>query len=156
MNIGSELLMVLIHLVIFLFAGDDMTQRMSDTQRKNVGWVVIILCGLLVAYNALFIFAQQVLAFWKGLKLLINFLCKRKQKKKAKTKRKYSKTIKSFAPSHTATAQITKQRVKSEIKKLYNRPVGVIAPDDTKTVLTVIPRLRNRKHRFDLNNLFQQ
>ena len=92
MNVGSELLMVMIHLVIFVFAGDDLTLKLTDTQRKNVGWVVIILCCLLVAYNALFIFAQQVLLFWRGLKLLMNLLCKKKKKAGDLSKSNYQKS----------------------------------------------------------------
>ena len=151
MNVGSEVIMVMIHLVIFLFAGDDITLKMSDTQRKNVGWVVIILCCLLVAYNAFFIFIQQVLAFWKGLKL-IYFLYKKK--KKAKTNKEY--IISSSAPSNDATAMGAKNMEECEMieSKHLDKPITFqIAPTDARAQPAIIPRLRNRKHKYDLNNL---
>ena len=80
MNIGSEVLLVLIHLVIFIFAVDDMTMMMSHTQRKNVGWVVIVLCSTLVAYNAYVIFTEQLFAFWNLIKLMARVICKTKKK----------------------------------------------------------------------------
>ena len=108
MNMGSEVIMVMIHLVIFLFAGDDITQKMSDTQRKNVGWVVIILCCLLVAYNAFFIFTQQVLALWKGLKLLIHVLCKKKKKEEDQSSSNHQKSRTSSSATDTQKVIKTK------------------------------------------------
>ena len=85
MNIGTEVFMVMIHIVIFVFAGDDITLKLTDTQRKNVGWAVIFLCCAMVAYNAIFIFVQQVLALWSFGQLVMHTICK---KKKEKTKNK--------------------------------------------------------------------
>ena len=79
MNAGSEAVLVVIHIVIFILAGDDITLKMTDTQRKNVGWVVIFLCCLLVAYNTVFIFVAQVASFWRGFKLLAQVVCKKKK-----------------------------------------------------------------------------
>ena len=156
MNIGSELLMVLIHLVIFVLAGDNMTQKMSDTQRKNVGWVVIILCCLLVAYNALFIFIEQVLAFWKGLKWLFHFLCKQKKKTSTKTKPTQTQSIKNLAlklQNDTERLQQSPGIRDDQRRKLYTRTTFLIDPNDTKTMPTIVPRLPNRTHKIDLNKL---
>ena len=80
MNVGSEVLLVLIHLVIFIFAGDDITFVMTDNQRKNIGWAVIALCSTLVAYNVFFIFVEQAIMLWSGLKLIARVVCKKKKK----------------------------------------------------------------------------
>ena len=95
MNVGSEVFLVLIHLVIFVFAGDDITLKLTDNQRKNVGWVVIFLCSLMIVYNALFIFAQQMVAFWNIFKLIVRVICKKSkaQEKSSKTKKNYRITL---------------------------------------------------------------
>ena len=78
LNVGSEVILVLIHLTIFVFAGDDITLKMSDEQRKNVGWVVVGLCSLLVAYNAYFIVVQQITSIWEFIKYVRQVLKKKK------------------------------------------------------------------------------
>ena len=88
MNIGPEVLLVLIHLVIFIFAGDDITLVMTDNQRKNVGWVVVGLCSTLVAYNAIFIFTEQVFTFWNLIKLMARAICKKKKPESNKQRKK--------------------------------------------------------------------
>ena len=89
MNVGTEVMIFIIHMVIFIFAGDDIAQRMSIDQRKTVGWVVIGLCSTLVVYNALFVFAlqiMQIVEFFKKIKLFLS-------KKKAKSQKSQNNSI---------------------------------------------------------------
>ena len=81
MNIGTEVFMMMVHIVIFVVAGDDITLKLTDTQRKNVGWALIALCCAMVGYNVIFIFVQQVLALWSFGQIVIHTLCKKKKEK---------------------------------------------------------------------------
>ena len=148
MNVGSEVLMVIIHLVIFIFAGDDITQTLTDTQRKNLGWVVIALCSLLVVYNALFIFIQQVIAFWTGLKFLARVLCKKD--KSPEVKRRINQE--SDATNNKITNNVTEYRTPFGISS--EKTLIKTTPDEPRIRPAVIPRLRNRRHRANINNLF--
>ena len=133
MNIGSEAIMVMIHIVIFLFAGDDITLKMSDTQRKTVGWVVIFLCCLLVAYNAFFIFIQQVLAFWRAIKFIALVL-----KKKKKVEDNSKSNIKSSKNDNNTTQKITVTR--SEIKNSTENNLNKASITTTAANTTTRPR----------------
>ena len=79
---------MLIHLVIFIFAGDDITLMMTDSQRKNAGWVVVGLCSTFVAYNAIFVFTEQVFTFWNLIKLMARAICKKKKPESNKQRKK--------------------------------------------------------------------
>ena len=115
MNIGTEVFMVMIHIVIFVFAGDDITLKLTDTQRKNVGWALIALCCAMVAYNVIFIFVQQVLAFWSFGQLVMHSICKKKKKNKKAAK---SNNGKSSPPSHTIerAARISRREINNSYR----------------------------------------
>ena len=81
LNVGSEIILLVIHLVIFILAGDDITQRLSDNQRKNVGWVIVGLCSLLVVYNCYFVLVEQI----DQIRSFIRYLIRLRSSKKAKT-----------------------------------------------------------------------
>ena len=80
LNIGSEIILVVIHLVILILAGDDITQKLSDNQRKNVGWLIVGLCSLLVVYNFYFVLVEQI----SQIRDFIRYLKKLRGSKKVK------------------------------------------------------------------------
>lgn len=63
LNVGSEIILLLTHLVIFVLGVDDLTQMLSDNQRKYVGWAIVGLCSLLVIYNFYFVLVEQLSQF---------------------------------------------------------------------------------------------
>ena len=162
MNIGSEAILVMIHLVIFLFAGDDITLTMSDTQRKTIGWVIIILCCLLVAYNAIFIFAQQVLAAWKVMKLVCG-MCNKKKKSEDKAASNNESSTTNINMAQNVTENRTEAANNSEKSLRFETSIPTITtkpPISTKPMITtkppittkskkvrVIPKLRPEKQK---------
>ena len=82
LHVGSEIILLLIHLVIYVLAGDDIAEKLSDSQRKNVGWVIIGLCSLLVVYNCYFVLLEQIDQTRDFLKYLMKF---KKSKKVIRT-----------------------------------------------------------------------
>ena len=84
LNIGSEIILLMAHLVIFVFAGDDIAQKLSDEQRKIVGWVIVGLCSLLVAYNFCFVLVEQI----GQIRNFIMYLVRLRRIRKTKTTRK--------------------------------------------------------------------
>ena len=105
MNIGSEVFMIIIHLVIFVFAGDDITLKLTDDQRKSVGWAVIVLCCTMVAYMTFFIFVQQVLALWSFGKMVVRAVCKKKKNAQVKPSGKADKPKLESIPENAAENQ---------------------------------------------------
>ena len=154
MNIGSEAILVMIHLVIFLFAGDDITLTMSDTQRKTIGWVIIILCCLLVAYNAIFIFAQQVLAAWKVMKLVCGMCNKKKKPENKKASNNESSTTninmtQNVTENRTEAANNTEKslRFETSIPTITTKP-----PISTKPMVTTKPPITTKSKKSKSNS----
>ena len=84
LNVGSEIIMLLIHIVIYVFVGDDQTQKFGDELRIKLGWLIVALCSLLVVYNAAIVFFMQVLQ--------IRDFCRKIRKKEQKSKKYQPKT----------------------------------------------------------------
>eukprot|EP00331_Platyophrya_macrostoma_P034254 CAMPEP_0176460976 /NCGR_PEP_ID=MMETSP0127-20121128/34352_1 /TAXON_ID=938130 /ORGANISM="Platyophrya macrostoma, Strain WH" /LENGTH=587 /DNA_ID=CAMNT_0017852525 /DNA_START=735 /DNA_END=2498 /DNA_ORIENTATION=+ len=105
-NIGTELLIFLAHLTITIYAGDDITNSLTDEQRKAVGWAVIGFSGALLAFNATFALIDQFNVM-KGIFLSIAKYCKKKQLNKLKgadqppeTKERSSQALEGLNDSH--------------------------------------------------------
>jgi len=97
-NILSEILFVGIHIIILLFAHDDNINWLSETQKLDLGWIVIGCCGVVLALTLIASFVEQYYAFKNMILLLIKVIRGKKQKEK-KAKGKSSPQILPQRPS---------------------------------------------------------
>jgi len=85
-NIISELLFIVIHIVIFLFAHDDSKDWLSDQKKMDLGWIIISCCGVILGLILIASFIEQYLAAKNLIKLVLKFIKERKLSQKVKRK----------------------------------------------------------------------
>ena len=91
-NIISEFLFVVIHVIIFLFAHDDHKDWLTDQKKLDLGWAIIGCCGVILSLTLIVSFIEQYYAVKNLIKLRIKAI-KGKKDSSLKVKRKSSPQV---------------------------------------------------------------
>ena len=67
----------------------------------------------MIIYDALFIFAQQMLAFWNIFKLIVHLICKKNKEQEKSSKIKENDKI-------TSAVNANQKKISSDLKKISN------------------------------------
>ena len=163
-NIISELLFVLIHVLILLFAHDDNKGWLTEKKKLHLGWIIISCCGVILGLTFIVACIEQYFVIKDFIQLLMKFLKGRKPSSSSQRVKKKSSPQRSTQNSilnsrNTSTDDLDNSMTLMPFVPLQNvthQRRRIVRPprknNETSKSPTPMTRVNNRTPVASLNN----
>lgn len=140
-NFLSEAVFGIIYLFIFILIHDDYSPAFSDDTRINIGWGIILGCGIILMASIVIALAEQYSVI-KNMIIMLKAVLKKGQKSREERSRKFRRKIKKASPEaelsrdpsiHTDHASLITGRRDSPHQKLKLSKVKKIRNSQNKS-----------------------